>query len=158
MRTQYLIVALFILFVWAIRDKLPPQFQVWKKFETSITVQNHSDKDLSSVTVVVFSTPRPLGTLMKGQNKNLDVPRLRDITDVIIRFKYGEETVERLVGTLDEDTDYNMNIQVNYAGVVTAQIGTASAGFQSPTAECSDSHPLRPVLGGATGRPCAERK
>ena len=78
------------------------------------------------MTVVVFSSPHPLGTLLKGQNKNLDVPRFRDVTDVIIRFKYGGETVERLVGTLDEDTDYNMNIQVNYAGVVTSQIGTAS--------------------------------
>ena len=125
MRTQYLILALFVLFVWAVRDQVPPQLQFWKKYETNITVQNHSDKDLSGVTVVVWSTPHYLGTLLKGQNKNLDVPRLRDVTDVIIRFKYGEETVERLVGTLDEDTDYNMNMQVNYAGVVTAQIGTA---------------------------------
>jgi len=125
MRTQYLLVAVFILFVWATRDKIPPQFQFWKKYDTNITVQNHSDKDLSSVTVVVFSSPHHLGTLLKGQNKNLDAPRLRDVTDVIIRFKYGDENVERLVGTLDEDTDYNMNIQVNYAGVVTSQIGTA---------------------------------
>ena len=126
MRKEYLILAVFVLFVWAVRDKVPPQLQFWKKYETNITVQNHSDKDLSGVTVVVWSTPHHLGTLTKGQNKNLDVPRLRDVTDVIIRFKYGEETVERLVGTLDEDTDYNMNMQVNYAGVVTAQIGTAS--------------------------------
>ena len=126
MRTQYLIVAVFVLFVWAVRDKLPPQFQFWKKYATNITVQNHSDKDLSGVTVVVFSSPHSLGTLMRGQNKSLDVPRLRDVTDIIIRFKYGDEAVERLAGTLDEDTDYNMNIQINFAGVVTAQIGTAS--------------------------------
>jgi len=126
MRTQYLLVALFVLFVWASRDRIPPQLQFWKKFDVNITVQNLSDKDLSGVSVVVFSSPHPLGTLLKGQNKNLFVARLRDVTDIIIRFKYGEEFVERLVGTLDEDTDYNMNIQVNYAGVVTAHIGTAS--------------------------------
>ena len=126
MRKEYLILAVFVLFVWAVRDKLPPQFQFWKKYETNITVQNHSDKDLSGVTVFVWSTPHHLGTLTKGQTKNLNTPRLRDTTDVIIRFKYGSEPVERLAGTLDEDTDYRMNIQVNFAGVVTAQIGTAS--------------------------------
>jgi hypothetical protein len=127
MRTQYLLVALFVLFVWASRDKLSPQFQFWKKYATNITVQNHSDKDLSGVTVVVWSTPHHLGTITKGQTKTLDVLRLRDITDVIIKFMYGSEALERLVGTLDEDTDYTMNIRVHFAGVVTAQVGTASA-------------------------------
>ena len=126
MRKEYLILAVFVLFVWAVRDKLPPQFQFWKKYETNITVQNHSDRDLSGVTVVVWSTPHHVGTLAKGQAKSFTTPRIRDTTDVVIRFNYGSEPVERLVGTLDEDTDYNMNIQVNYAGVVTAQIGTAS--------------------------------
>ncbi len=127
MRTQYLLVALFVLFVWASGDKLPTQFQFWKKYDTNITVQNHSDKDLSGVTVVVWSTPHHLGTITKGQTKKLDLLRLRDITDVVIKFTYGSEAVERLAGTLDEDTGYGMNIQVNFAGVVTAQVGTASA-------------------------------
>src|SRR5437899_12752712 len=119
MTTQYLILAGFVLFVWAVRDKVTPQFQFWKKFATNITVQNHSDKDLSGVTVVVWSTPHYLGTLLKGQNKNVDVPRLRDVTDVIIKFKYAEETVERLVGTMAEDTDDNKHMQVNYGFVLT---------------------------------------
>ncbi len=84
MRKEYLILAVFVLFVWAVRDKVPPQLQFWKTFTTMITVQNNSD------------------------------------------HKYASEPVERLVGTLDEDTDYRMNIQVNFAGVVTAQIGPAS--------------------------------
>jgi len=90
-------------------------------------VQNNSGVDLSDVTLIVWSTPHHLGAITKGQTKNLGVLRLRDITDVIIKFKYGSEAVERLAGTLDEDTDYKMNIQVNFAGVVTAQVGTASA-------------------------------
>jgi len=125
MRTQYLLVALFVLFVWASRDKIPPQFQFWKTFRTMITVQNNSDHDLSDVTLVVWSAPHHLGALTRGSSKSITTPRLRDVTDVIIRFKYASDPVERLAGTLDEDTDYRMNIQVNFAGVVTAQIGTA---------------------------------
>ena len=97
MRKEYLILAVFVLFVWAVRDKLPPQFQFWKKYETNITVQNHSDRDLSGVTVVVWSTPHHVGTLAKGQAKSFTTPRIRDTTDVVIRFNYGSEPVERHV-------------------------------------------------------------
>ena len=126
MRKEYLILAVFVLFVWAVRDKVPPQLQFWKTFTTMITVQNNSDHDLSDVTLIVWSAPHSLGALTRGSSKSITTPRLRDVTDVIIRFKYASEPVERLAGTLDEDTDYRMNIQVNFAGVVTAQIGTAS--------------------------------
>src|SRR3989442_2152054 len=126
MRKEYLILAVFVLFVWAVRDKVPPQLQFWKTFTTMITVQNNADHDLSDVTLIVWSAPHSLGALTRGSSKSITTPRLRDVTDVIIRFKYASEPVERLAGTLDEDTDYRMNIQVNFAGVVTAQIGTAS--------------------------------
>ena len=127
MKKEYWIITLFVLFVWASRDKIPPQFQFWKTTHTMITVRNNSDQNLSDVTLVVWSEPHPLGAIAKDSAKNLNAPRLRDTTDVIVKFKYGGETVERLVGTLDEDSDYKMNIQVNFAGVVTAQVGAASA-------------------------------
>ena|SRR5713226_8637319 len=127
MKKEYLVYALFVLFVWASRDKIPPQFQFWKTHNTVITVQNSSGQDLSDVTVVVWSVPHSLRTIKKDRTKNLNTPRLRDTTDVVIKFKHGSEAVERLVGTLDEDSDYKMSIQVNFAGVVTAQVGTASS-------------------------------
>src|SRR2546427_10503700 len=144
MRKEYLILAVFVLFVWAVRDKVPPQLQFWKTFTTMITVQNNSDHDLSDVTLIVRSAPLCRGALTRGGPKSITTPRLRDVTDVIIRFKYASEPVERLAGTLDEDTDYRMNIQVNFAGVVTAQIGTAStAGSGGKSSE------LRPRAGRA---------
>ena len=128
MKKEYLIFALFALFVWAARDNIPPQFQFWKSTKTMISVQNNSGQDLSDVTVVVWSKPHSLGTIKKDKIKTFNTSRLRDITDVIIKFKYRSETVERLAGTMDEDSDYKMTIQVNFAGVVTAQTGTASSG------------------------------
>ncbi|HEV8455565.1 MAG TPA: hypothetical protein VGQ24_11765 [Gemmatimonadales bacterium] len=127
MKKEYVIYALVVLLVWASRNSIPPRFQFWTTTNTMITVQNNSGQDLSDVTLVVWSEPHPLGTIKKDMAKNLKTPRLRDTTDVIIKFKYGSEPVERHVGTLEENSDYKMNIQVNFAGVVTAQFGTASA-------------------------------
>ena len=128
MKKEYVIFALVVLLVWASRNNIPPRFQFWKTTDTTITVQNNSGQDLSDVTLVVWSEPHPLGTVKKDGAKNLKTPRLRDTTDVIIKFKYESEPVERHVGTLDESSNYKMNIQVNFAGVVTAQVGTASSG------------------------------
>ena len=125
MKKEYLIFAMVVLLVWVSRNNIPPRFQFWKTTDTHITVQNNSGKDLSDVTLVVWSESHPLGTIRKNATKNLKTPRLRDTTDVIIKFKYESEPVERHVGTLDESSNYKMNIQVNFAGVVTAQVGTA---------------------------------
>ena len=125
MKKEYLIFAMVVLLVWVSRNNIPPRFQFWKTTDTMITVQNNSGQDLADVTLVVWSEPHPLGTVKKDRAKNFKTPRLRDTTDVIITFKYGSEAVERLVGKLDEASDYKMNIQVNFAGVVTAQVGTA---------------------------------
>jgi hypothetical protein len=127
MRKEYLILALLALFVWANRDNIPPGFQFWKIYNTTITVQNSSGQDISDVTVVVWSSPHPLGDIKKDSVKELKTPRLRDITDVIIKFTFASEPVERFVGTLDANSGYTMNIQVNFAGVVTAQVGTVSS-------------------------------
>jgi len=126
MKKEYLIFALLVFFVWVGRSNIPPRFQFWKTTDTMITVQNNSGQDLSDVTLVLWSVQHPLGTIRKDAAKNLKTPRLSDTTTVIIKFRYGPEPVERQVGTLDEDSDYKMSIQVNFAGVVTAQVGTAS--------------------------------
>jgi hypothetical protein len=125
MKKEYLIFAVLVFLVWASRNSIPPRFQFWTTTDTHITVQNNSGKDLSDVTLVVWSEPHTLGTIRKNATKNLKTPRLRDTTDVIIKFKYDTEPVERHAGTLDESSNYKMNIQVNFAGVVTAQVGTA---------------------------------
>lgn len=127
MKKEYWIVALVVLLVWTGRNNIPPRFQFWTTTDTTITVQNSSGQDLSDVTLVVWSEPHPLGTLRKDAARNFTTPRRGDTTDVIIKFKYGSEPVERHVGTLYEDSDYKMDIQVNFAGVVTAQVGTASS-------------------------------
>jgi hypothetical protein len=128
MKKEYLILAIVVLLVWVGRNNIPPRFQFWKTTETMITVLNNSGQDLSDVTLVVWSEPYLLGTIRKDRAKNFKTPRLSDTTDVIIKFKYGAEPVERHVGILNEASDYKMNIQVNFAGVVTAQVGTVSSG------------------------------
>ncbi len=133
MKKEYLIFAVVVFLVWASRNSIPPRFQFWTTTNTMITVQNNSGQDLLDVTLVVWSESHPLGTIRKNATKNLKTPRLRDTTDVIITFKYGSEPVERHVGTLEESSNYKMNIQVNFAGVVTAQVGTASAGDSDDT-------------------------
>jgi hypothetical protein len=123
MKKEHLIFALFLLFVWSSRDKLPTDFQFWKKSSAGITVQNNSGQDVTDVSLVVYSIPKPLGTIKKDTSKVVAVKRLRDHSDVIIRFKYGNDMVERYVGPIDEDSNYQMTISVNFAGVVTAQTG-----------------------------------
>jgi len=128
MKKEHLILALFVLFVWSSRDKLPTELQFWKKSTAGITVQNNSGQDLTDVALVVYSTPNPMGTIRKEKSKTLKPKRLRDHSDVVIRFKYGGDMVERYVGTIDEDTNYQMTIYVNFAGVVTAETGSAAEG------------------------------
>jgi hypothetical protein len=128
MKKEHLIFALFLLFVWSSRDKLPAEFQFWKKSSAGITVQNNSGQDVTDVSLVVYSIPKPLGTIKKDTSKTVAVKRLRDHSDVVIRFKYGGDTIERYVGPIDEDSDYQMTISVNFAGVVTAQTGSATGG------------------------------
>ena len=126
MKKEHLIFALFLLFVWSSRDKLPTEFQFWKKSSAGITVQNSSGQDVTDVLLVVYSTPNSMGTIKKDTSKTLAVKRLRDHSDVVIRFKYGGDMIERYVGPIDEDSDYQMTISVNFAGVVTAQTGSAA--------------------------------
>jgi len=126
MKKEHLIFALFLLFVWSSRDKLPADFQFWKKSSAGITIQNNSGQDVTDVSLVVYSIPKPLGTISKGTSKTVAVKRIRDYSDVVIRFKYGSEMVERYVGPIDEDSNYSMTISVNFAGVVTAQAGSAA--------------------------------
>lgn len=123
---EYLVLALFVLFVWSSRDKLPAEFQFWKKSNAAIKVLNNSGQDLSDVALVVYSVPRALGNIKKDASKELSVKRLRDYSDVVIRFKYGGDMIERYAGTLDEDADHHLVISVNFAGVVTTEgSGTA---------------------------------
>lgn len=126
MKKEYLVLALFVLFVWASRDKIPAQYRFWENTDTQVVVQNNSGQDLTDVSVVVWSVSHSLGTIKKDKTKSINVPRLRDVTEVVIRFKYGSENVERHAGTLDEDSEYRMHIMVNFAGVVTTQTGAAS--------------------------------
>jgi len=128
MKKEYLVFVLFILFVWSSRDKLPTEFQFWKKSSAGVTVQNNSGQDVTDVSLVVYSIPKPLGTIKKDASKTLAVKRLRDHSDVIIRFKYGNDMIERYVGPIDEDSNYQMTIFVNFAGVVTAETGSAAEG------------------------------
>ena len=128
MKKEYLVFALFILFVWSSRDKLPTEFQFWKKSSAGITVQNNSGQDVTDVSLVVYSIPKALGTIKKDTSKTLAVKRLRDHSDVVIRFTYGNDTIERYVGPIDEDSNYQMTISVNFAGVVTAQAGSGTEG------------------------------
>src|SRR2546422_5128283 len=91
MKKEYLIFVLVVFLVWVSRNSIPPRFQFWTTTDTHITVQNNSGKDLSDVTLVVWSESHPLGTIRKNATKNLKTPRLRDTTDVIIKFKYESE-------------------------------------------------------------------
>ncbi|MEK6548909.1 MAG: hypothetical protein AABZ51_02310 [Nitrospirota bacterium] len=128
MKKEYLVLVLFVLFVWSSRDKLPTEFQFWKKSSAGITVQNKSGQDITDVSLVVYSTHNSLGAIKKDTSRTLAVKRLRDYSDVVIRFKYGGDIIERYVGPIDEDSNYQMTIFVNFAGVVTAQTGSAAGG------------------------------
>ncbi|HXZ25988.1 MAG TPA: hypothetical protein VEI24_07195, partial [Nitrospiria bacterium] len=54
----------------------------------------------------------------------LMVIRRRDTSPVVIRFRYGNEELERYAGMLDEENQYQMVINVTYGGVVTAREAT----------------------------------
>src|SRR5438105_409046 len=116
------IAALLGLLAWSNRDLIPLDYQFWKKSEMVITVQNNSDQDIQNVGVVVESTPHLLGTIPKGKTQVLKLRRGSDVTDVMVRFVYGPETIERNAGTLTQKTGYRIIVGVNFAGVVTSQI------------------------------------
>ena len=118
------IAALLGLLAWSNRDLIPLDYQFWKKSDSVVTVQNNSDQDIQNVGVVVWSTSHPLGTIPKGKSQILKLRRGSDMTDVVVRFGYGPETIERLAGTLSEKTGYRMIIGVNFAGVVTSQMAS----------------------------------
>jgi hypothetical protein len=119
----FLIVALLGLLAWSNRDRIPLEYQFWRHAETLITIQNNSDQDIKDVVVIVWSTPHELGSIPKGKVEDLRLLRIRDSTEVVVRFRYGAELIERHAGTLTEDTGYRMAVTVYYAGVVMAQIG-----------------------------------
>ncbi len=117
----YLLIVLLLLFVWASKDKLPAEYQFWKKDVATVTVQNNSGQDLQEVALVVFSAPYQVGTIKKDRDKTVTVRRLRESTEVVIRFTHGSETVERHAGTLDEEDHYKMTIIVTLGGVIVVQ-------------------------------------
>lgn len=120
----FVIIALLGVLAWTNRDLIPLDYQFWKKSETMIKVQNNSDQDIQNVSVVVWSAAHPLGTIPKGKSKDLKLRGSADTTEVVVRFGYGPETIERHAGTLTEKTGYRIVIAVNFAGVVTSQIGS----------------------------------
>lgn len=121
---EILLYLLLALFAWSNRDRLPPEYQFWRHNETSVKVMNNSDQDLTDVAVVVWSTSHKIGTIKKGVSYELTPRRQRDLSEVVVRFRYGNELIERYAGTLDEDDKYRMVITVNYAGVVVVQVGS----------------------------------
>lgn len=124
MKKEYLIFALFALFVWASSDNIPAEYQFWRHNDTQIKVENNSDQDVSDVSVVVWSVPHTLGTIRKGNTQELKIGRKRDVTDVVLRFRYGNEMIERYAGPLDEASQYRMLITISYAGVVVVKAGS----------------------------------
>ncbi len=122
--TEILLYVLLVLFAWSNRDRIPPEYQFWKHSQSTIKIQNNSDQDLTDVIVVVWGIPQKVGTIKKGLSNELKSFRRQDSTEVVIRFRYGTELIDRYAGTLDEDGKYQMLISVNYAGVVVVQDGS----------------------------------
>jgi hypothetical protein len=118
-----LILAVLGLLAWTNRDLVSPEYQFWKKAETMIVVQNNSDRDIQNVGVIIWSEPHLLGTIPKGKSREFKMRRPADTTEVVVRFGYGGETIEHHAGTLTGQTGYRMVIGVNYAGIVSAQVG-----------------------------------
>jgi hypothetical protein len=117
------IMALIGILAWSNQDSIPLDYQFWKKSETTIVLQNNSDQDIQNVVVVVWSTPHPVGTIPKGKSRELKARRSGEETDVLVRFRYGSESMDRRVGVLTPLTGYRMVLSLNYAGIVTAQVG-----------------------------------
>jgi hypothetical protein len=119
----FVITALFALLAWSNLDLFPLEYQFWRRAETNIMVQNNSDQDIQGVVAVVWSLPHPLGMIPKGKSRDFKARRAGDETEVLVRFRYGSEAIERRVGTLTPLTGYRMVVTLNYAGIVTAQVG-----------------------------------
>lgn len=117
------ITALIGVLAWSNYDSIPLEYQFWKKSETTIVLQNNSDQDIQNVVVVVWSVPHPIGMIPKGKSREFKSRRSGEETDVLVRFRYGSEAMDRHVGTLTPLTGYRMVVSLNYAGIVTAQIG-----------------------------------
>ena len=120
---EWLLVICAVLILWSNKDRLPPEYQFWRQNETLILVVNQSDRDITGTRLVVWSKPHPLGDIKKGRSKEFRIVRQRDVTEVVIRFKYGEEVIERHAGTLDQRNEYRMTIFVHFAGIVLTQVG-----------------------------------
>ena len=119
----FLVAAVLGLLAWSNRDLISTDYQFWRKAETIIMVQNNSDRDIQNVGVVIWSEPHLMGTISKGKSQEFKMRRPADTTEVVVRFGYGSETIEHHAGTLTTQTGYRMLIGVNYAGIVTAQVG-----------------------------------
>jgi hypothetical protein len=117
-----LIMLLIGVLAWTNRDLIPTDYQFWKKPETLVTVQNNSDQEVKDVVVLAWSRPYHVGAMPKGTNRNIRGVRPRDATDVVIRFHYGPEMIERHAGTLTDASGQRLVISLNYAGVVTSQV------------------------------------
>lgn len=107
---------------WTNRDRIPTDYQFWKKPETLVTVQNNSDQEVKEVVVLAWSHPYVAGAIPKGTHKNIRGVRPRDATDVVIRFHYGSEMIERHAGTLSDTSGQRLVISLNYAGIVTSKV------------------------------------
>src|SRR2546423_243999 len=110
----FLIAVLLGLVIWSNRDRVPVEYQFWKSDDTFITVQNNSDQEIKDIVVLAWSTPYSVGNLPKGKFTDLKLKRLRDNTEVVIRFRYGPETIERHAGSLTDTSGYRMVIAINF--------------------------------------------
>jgi hypothetical protein len=124
MSKNYLLILLLLLFAWSNLDKLPPEYQFWRNNQAWIKVQNSSDKELKNVSIGVWSRQHQIGTIKQGMSRDLMIFRRIDASPVLIRFRYDNEELERYAGMLNEDNQYQMVINVSYAGVVTARDAT----------------------------------
>lgn len=122
--TEILLYVLVALFAWSNRDRIPPEYQFWRNNQSSVIVLNGSDQDIKEVSLTIWGAPHPMGTIKKGASQELRTHRRHDMTEVVIRFRYGNELIDRHAGTLDEDDKYQMRITVGYAGVVAVQEGS----------------------------------
>jgi len=121
---EYLLALLVLIVVWVNKDHIVPvKYQLWSTQISNLRVYNNSDKDINDVVVHVWAKPQSLGTIKKGEARTITVPRSRDMTEVVMVFKYGNEIVDKHLGILDDESNYQMSIFVNYAGVVTSQAG-----------------------------------
>jgi hypothetical protein len=86
-------------------------------------LHNNSDQDIQNVVVVVWSLPHQIGSIPKGKSREFKARRSGEQTDVLVRFRYGADVIDRNLGLLTPLTGYRMVVTLNYAGIVTAQIG-----------------------------------